>query len=293
MKKLFILCVVTVFLLANLCAGQKEVLTKANDLIKEKKYPEALQLVDEEITKSGESARLVNYKYFILMQMEEYDKALAAALKKEALAKKKKPWNCLDIADLYLKLKNQDKAFEWLKEAVNRGYIDYMSMQEEAGKNGIAVDPRLKKLVDKMKRNIGIGQPAKDFTIKLLDGKIFQMSQQKGKVILIDFWATWCPPCRAELPLLQEYYKKLHKKGFDIIGISLDSKEEKLKEFLKEKKLPWRIAFSGLGWEDKTSGLYGVISIPSYWLIDKKGNLRYFGLREEALKKSVEKLLKE
>ncbi|MCK5068336.1 MAG: TlpA family protein disulfide reductase [Bacteroidales bacterium] len=121
----------------------------------------------------------------------------------------------------------------------------------------------------------------------------FYFSNTRDEVVFLNFWATWCPPCRAELPLLQEYYKKLHKKGFDIIGISLDSKEEKLKEFLKEKKLPWRIAFSGLGWEDKTSGLYGVISIPSYWLIDKKGNLRYFGLREEALKKSVEKLLKE
>lgn len=293
MKKLLILCVIIALLSAALCAEEKSALAKAKEYFKQKEYAKALQLIDEEIKKQGETEVLVSSRYYILMKMEKYHKALEPALKKEELAKKKNPWDCLDIANLYLKLKNKDEAFAWLTKTVDRGYIDYMDLQEEAEKSGIAADPRLAGLVNKIKQNIGIGKPAKDFTVTLLDGKTFQLSQEKGKVMLIDFWATWCPPCRAELPLIQEYYKKLHKKGFDIIGISLDSKEEKLRQFIKEKKIPWRIAFSGQGWDDKTSDLYGVISIPSYWLIDKKGNLRYFGLREEALKKAVEELLKE
>jgi len=85
----------------------------------------------------------------------------------------------------------------------------------------------------------------------------------------------------------------LNKKGLEIIGISLDVKKEKLEEYIKKEKLAWNISFSGKGWDDETAHAYGVRSIPSYWLIDKKGNLRHFGLREEALKKAIEELILE
>jgi peroxiredoxin len=227
------------------------------------------------------------------MEQKKYDEALKVALRQEEIAKKKSPWICLDLANLYLKLQNKEKAFAWLSEAVERGFIDYASLQDEAREDGIEGDPRLDKIVAAIKEKIGIGKPAKDFTVTLLNDESCRLSTLKGKVVLIDFWATWCGPCRKEIPNLKEYYKALNKKGLEIIGISLDVKEEKLQEYIKKEQLAWNISFSGKGWEDETARAYGVRSIPSYWLIDKKGHLRHFGLREEALKKAIEELITE
>lgn len=326
-KKLLVVFLVTLFLFSIIYADEKQVTNKAWELIKQEKYTDALQVIDEgikefgltenlmrskysvfvdmkkydeamaildkAIEKNGETAQLLGRKASLLRMQKKYDEALKFALKQEETAKRKSPWVCLDIAGLYLKLKNKDKAFEWLNEAVDRGYIDYASLLDEAGEDGIEGDARLDKLVVKIKEKVGIDKAVKDFTVKLLDGTPFQLSKQTGKVMLLDFWATWCGPCRAEIPNLKEYYKELHKKGFDIIGISLDYKEDKLQEYIKKEQLPWNIAYSGKGWEDETAGAFGVKSIPSYWLIDKKGNLRHFGLREEALKKAIRELVKE
>lgn len=327
MKKLTILGLVLLFLIPNLFADEKAVVSKAEDLLKQKKYDEAVAVLDEgikelgyneklmrmkfsilleqkkyddalalldlAIKEKGESAQLLEQECYIYMEQKKYDAALKAALKMEELAKKKRPWNCLEIANIYIKLNDRDNAFKWLAEAVDRGYLDYPDLIESAEEAGVAKDPRLAGLVEKIKSNIGIGKPATDFTVKLLGGKDFQLSSLKGKVVLLDFWATWCPPCRAEIPNLKGYYAELHKKGFEILGISLDSNEDKLKDYIKKNELAWLVSFSGKGWGDETAGKYGVISIPSYWLIDKKGNLRHFGLRKEELKKAVIQLLAE
>jgi thiol-disulfide isomerase/thioredoxin len=112
-------------------------------------------------------------------------------------------------------------------------------------------------------------------------------------VVLVDFWATWCKSCREEMPLLKDYYKEFKAKGFEMIGISLDSSEEKLKEYIKQNNLEWRFSYSGKGWKDETVMRYGVNSIPSHWLIDKKGILRSFGLKGEKLRKAIALLLAE
>ena len=327
MKRLVIGCLVTVFLFTILYADETEVLAKARDYIKQENYTKALQVIDEGVKEvgftkklmrlkysvltdmkkfdeamvlldqaiktNGETSQILGEKVYLLQQQKKYDEALKVALRQEEIAKKKSPWICLDIADLYLELKNKEKAFTWINEAVERGFIDYASLQDEAKEDGIEGDPRLDKIVAKIKEKIGLGRQAKDFTVNRLNGTPFQLSKQKGKVVLVDFWATWCGPCRREIPNLKEYYKDLNKKGLEIIGISLDVKKEKLEEYIKKEKLAWNISFSGKGWDDETAHAYGVRSIPSYWLIDKKGNLRHFGLREEALKKAIEELILE
>lgn len=104
-----------------------------------------------------------------------------------------------------------------------------------------------------------------------VDGHEIDLANMKGKVVLIDFWATWCGPCVAELPNVLKAYEKLHGKGFEIVGISLDSEKEKLESFTKEKGMTWPQYFDGKGWENEVSTRLGIRSIPAMWLVNKKG----------------------
>ncbi len=125
-----------------------------------------------------------------------------------------------------------------------------------------------------------------------IDGSEVDLAKLKGKVVLLDFWATWCGPCVAELPNVIKSYNKLHAKGFEIVGISLDQDKAKLEAFVKEKGMAWPQYFDGKGWENEISTRYGISSIPAMWLINKKGIVVSTDARA-ALEESVEKLLAE
>ena len=115
----------------------------------------------------------------------------------------------------------------------------------------------------------------------------------KGKVVLIDFWATWCGPCIAELPNVLKAYEEYNDKGFEIIGISLDNAkdEDKLRTFVKDKKMTWPHAFDGQGWRNSLAKKFGISSIPATFLIGKDGKVVSTNLRGPALSKAVKKEL--
>ena len=131
-----------------------------------------------------------------------------------------------------------------------------------------------------------------EITFKSTDGRKVDLAKLKGKVVLVDFWATWCGPCIAELPNVKKTYAKYHEKGFEIVGISLDQSKDKLTDFVKENEMPWPQHFDGLGWKNEFAVMYGIQGIPAMWLVDKEGNLVDMKARS-GLDAKVEKLLAE
>jgi thiol-disulfide isomerase/thioredoxin len=145
---------------------------------------------------------------------------------------------------------------------------------------------------NKKKAGLKPGAAFPNFEEKDLDGKPLSVAGMKGKVTLIDFWATWCGPCIAELPNVTKAYEKYHSQGFEIIGISLDQDREKLTSFIKAKNMTWPQYFDGKGWQNKLAAQYGINSIPATYLLDKEGKILATGLRGEALEEAVGKALK-
>ena len=125
-----------------------------------------------------------------------------------------------------------------------------------------------------------------------IDGTEFDLRDLRGKVVLIDFWATWCGPCIVALPEVKVAYEKLHGKGFEIVGISLDEDLDTLKQFIARQKMPWVQYFDGKGWGNEIARHFGISSIPATWLVDKEGKLREIEVRGK-LVKLVEGLLDE
>ena len=143
-----------------------------------------------------------------------------------------------------------------------------------------------------IQRKLVVGAKFPDFDEKDLAGQPLSIARFKGKVVLVDFWATWCGPCIGELPNVLAAYEKHHAKGFEIVGISLDSDRAKLDKFIADRKLTWPQYFDGKGWQTKLAGVYGVNSIPATYLLDGEGKIIGKNLRGEALEEAVAKALK-
>ena len=128
-------------------------------------------------------------------------------------------------------------------------------------------------------------------TAKDLSGQPLSLAQYRGKVVLMDFWATWCGPCVGEMPNVIAAYKKYHGRGFDVLGISLDQDHAALTSFLRQNHMPWRQVFDGKGWGSAVPHRYGVASIPFGLLIGRDGTIQAIGARGPELDSAVEAAL--
>ncbi len=133
-----------------------------------------------------------------------------------------------------------------------------------------------------------------DFTLTALDGTPYSLSQFKGKVVIIDFWATWCGPCRAGIPHLIELYNKYHSKGLFIIGVGLDD-TSRLRQFVSEVGINYPTLIDQ---DKRVAGMYGIRAIPTTFFVDKKGRMakRYLGFSANMvpeMEELIQNLLKE
>jgi thiol-disulfide isomerase/thioredoxin len=161
-----------------------------------------------------------------------------------------------------------------------------------------STNPQVQKLGDRFAGTLRrLSLPGKPMEIKgtLLDGTPFDQRTLSGKVVLVDFWATWCGPCRAEIPSMKKEYEKYHDRGFEVVGISLDDDREAVEKFVQSEEIPWPILHeaAGEGEGNALARFYGITGIPQLILIGRDGNVITLNARGPKLAEELEKLFKD
>ena len=153
-------------------------------------------------------------------------------------------------------------------------------------------DADIKAAAEALARKVDrVGKPL-NIQYTAIDGRKVDLQSMRGKVILVDFWATWCQPCVQEVPKIKAAYERLHEKGFEVVGISLDMQKDALQAFVEKEGLKWPQFFDESGETNKIAGEFEITGIPAMWMVDKKGNLRHLNARDDVEAKA-EKLLAE
>ena len=228
-------------------------------------------------------ARAANDTVTINMLMDEYSSYQTSLNDVSKNFIKNNPKAFLSVLLVENFLMRQHLTIDEIKEFYNQ--LDVSLINTKSGKN-------IKKTLDSFDQ-IQIGKKAPEFSAKNPDGKEISLKESLGKVTIIDFWASWCAPCRAENPNVVALYNQYHEKGLNIIGVSLDKDEAKWKQAIAKDVLTWNQVSNLKFWKEPIAELYNVKSIPATFILDAEGNIVAKDLRGDALKAKVEELLAE
>ena len=200
------------------------------------------------------------------------------------------------------KMKAVEKGASAQFEAFEKVYAEYVDAAEGGDKaKAQSMEPQLEKLYaaytaaqDSLLRELVYGMKFTELEMNDLEGKPVKLSQWagKGNCVLIDFWASWCGPCRQEMPNVVANYKKYHDKGFEIVGVSFDSKGDVWKKAVSELGMTWPQMSDLKGWESAGAKVYGITSIPASVLLDAEGKIIGMNLRGEALGEKLAEIYK-
>ena len=270
------------------------ILERAAALMEKKKIDEALKILNDALParkdKTYDRYALLTMKFQLLSGQSRHREALEAAAEKANIVAS--PRQALNVAKTYLVLGDSGHALEWLEASVARGLQSYTIFDEDVYKP-LRDNPRFRSLSDTVKKRNGLGLPAKPFSGQTISGGMVSFDRYKGKVVLVDFWATWCPPCREEMPNLKRCYGRFKEKGFEIVGFAENDNDSTLTKFLKENSIAWPIVSNDSeGYEAAVLG-YEVKNLPASFLIDRRGVLRHVNLTGDSLWKAIEELIKE
>lgn len=212
---------------------------------------------------------------------KQYD-AIVAKIMKENVEYVKK--NSTSVAAAFIGYR-----LTYEMETVEEMDTMYIGFADNVKKSSYAI--KIKEKIDVLK-NSAVGKPAPEIALNTPEDKPFKLSSLKGKVVVIDFWASWCGPCRRENPHMVEIYKEFHDKGVEFLGVSLDKKKESWLKAIKDDGLIWNHVSDLKYWDCAAAKLYGVSSVPSTVVVDQNGVIAAKKVFGDDLKAEIEKLLK-
>ncbi len=296
-----LLAIVLIVAGISACPAQEEVgpdvervLAHASRLSDQGKAEDAIHSLDDALSRNKDKTfdryALLNYKFELLTSLNRFQEALDVGVEKATIVTS--PRQALLVAEAYIKLNEFEHALDWLEISVNRGLLSY-TLLNDGIYDPLRDNKRFIPLIETIKKKNGIGQPAKSFSCSTICSKKISNDMFKGKVLLIDFWATWCPPCMKQMPNIKKCYNEFKDRNFEIIGIAEETNLKNLKKYLQINDIDWPNVANDNGKFDELAANYGVKNIPASFLIDKQGVLRHVNLTENDLRKAINELLNE